>query len=62
MPLYKVSLDNVEAANATQAEKVKESLLTILNTMSPQEGIDFAALLKEKPGIVQKANPFRNIC
>lgn len=61
MPLYKFSMEDVQAANASQAEKVKESLVTILNTLTPQEVIDLAALLVEKPGIVEKAKQFRNI-
>jgi hypothetical protein len=61
MPLYDLNLSGVEAKDISQAEQVKESLVTIVNRLKPQEIIDLAALLKEKPGIVEKAKQFRNI-
>ena len=61
MPLYDLNLSGVEAKDISQAEQVKESLVTIVNRLKPQEIIDLAVLLKEKPGIVEKAKQFRNI-
>lgn len=60
MPSFEISIKGVQAANSQQAQQVKESLITIVNSLTAQEVIDLAILLKEKPGIVQKAKQFRN--
>lgn len=61
MPFFEISIKNVKATDNEQAEKVAEGFQTIANTLSPQEVIELAALLKEKPGIVQKAKQYLNI-
>jgi hypothetical protein len=55
MPSYEITIKGVKAENLHQAENLKAGFQTIANTLTPQEVIDLAQLLKENPGIVEKA-------
>lgn len=60
MPSYQFSISGINATNGQEAEKIKESLLTIYNSLSTTDLHELAKLLKENPGIVQKAKSFKN--
>ncbi len=59
--LYNITISGVRAQNEQEAEQLAASFQVIANTLSVQDVIELAKLLKEKPGIVQKAKQFRNI-
>lgn len=58
--LYTINIKDVRVNTPQEAEQLAVSFQVIANTLSAQEVIDLAKLLKEKPGIVQKAKQFRN--
>lgn len=60
MPIYQFTIKDVNAANGQEAERIKESLLTVYNSLSAADLFELAKLLKENPGIVQKAKEFKH--
>lgn len=56
-----VVIKDVELDDKKQADKVAEAYEVFAKTLSAQETIDLAALLNEKPGIVQKAKQYRHL-
>ncbi len=58
--LYEINIKDVRVNTEQEAEQLAKSFQIIANTLTVQEVIDLAKLLKEKPGIVKKAKQFRN--
>jgi hypothetical protein len=61
MPKFEINIKGVKAKDSEQAQKVADSFQTIANSLTPQEVIDLATLLKEKPGIVAKAKQYHHL-
>ncbi|MDP2385684.1 MAG: hypothetical protein Q8M29_04895 [Bacteroidota bacterium] len=55
--LYEVTI-GIEAPNEQQATEITQALLGIVNNLSVADLKDLAKLLKENPGIVQKAKKY----
>lgn len=55
--VYEVTI-GIEAPNEQQATELTQALLGIVNSLSVTDLKDLAKLLKENPGIVQKAKKY----
>lgn len=55
--VYEVTI-GIEAPNEQQATELTQALLGIVNNLSVTDLKDLAKLLKENPGIVQKAKKY----
>ena len=55
--VYEVTI-GIEAPNEQQATELTHALLGIVNNLSVADLKDLAKLLKENPGIVQKAKKY----
>jgi hypothetical protein len=59
--MYEITIKGIQANSPEQAAQIAAALETIKNQLSNTDLIDLAQLLKQKPGIVQKAKQFANL-
>jgi hypothetical protein len=59
--MYEITIKGIQANSPEQAQQIAAALETIKNQLSNNDLIDLAQLLKQKPGIVQKAKQFSHL-